>query len=125
MGISVETGATERTKILGQLQLVNESTNLAQTIAANGTITVPAGQSLVRVNAAGAVTGVILAAGTNDGDIVIVKVTSAAANTLTFAAKATSNVVGGAATSLAGLAAHMFIWDAIDAAWYQVGPLAN
>ncbi len=125
MTVSQETGATERTKIFGAVTFVAEDSKLVQAIAANGTITPVAGQSLVRTSAAGAVTGIIIAAGTNDGDLLIVLHTSAAANTLTFAAKATSNVMGGAAISVAGLSAHVFIWSSIDSAWYQVGPVAN
>ena len=109
----------------GMLTFIDESCKFVQAIAANGTITPPAGQGLVRVKAASAVTGIIIAPGTNDGDFLIVLCTQAAANTLTFAAKATSNVMGGAAVSLAGLAAHCFIWSAIDSAWYQVGTLIN
>lgn len=125
MGLTVEVGSVERVKIFGQLTFVDESSKLVQAIAANGTITPPAGQGLVRVSAAAAAAGIIIAPGINDGDFLIILNTSAAANALTFAAKATSNVMGGAAVSIAGLAAHGFIWSAADSAWYQLGPLAN
>ncbi len=126
MPFSTETGAIERTKIAGMLQFVDESTRLVQAVATGtAVITIPAGQSIVRLSAAAATTGASLPVGVNDGDILIVKLSTAAANTVTFAAKATSNVAGGAAVSIAGLAAHLFYWDAADTAWYQFGPLAN
>ena len=104
--------------VFGMLTFIDESCKFVQALAANATITPPAGQGLVRVKAASAVTGVIIAPGTNDGDFLIILCTQAAANTLTFAAKATSNVMGGAAISLAGQRAHYFIWSALDSAWY-------
>jgi hypothetical protein len=108
--------------------ILTQQTGTVQSVATSGTINTPranSGASVIRVTDAGAVTAVILQAGTVAGQIVIIICEQAAANTITFAAAATSNVAGGAATSLAGLAAHMFVWDAVTAFWYQIGPLAN
>lgn len=88
-------------------------------------ILIPAGSSVVRLTAAAAATGAALPLGTQNGQILWLVITTAAANTITFAASGTSNVAGGAAVSLAGLAAHCFVWDAVGALWYQVGPLTN
>ena len=92
------------------------------TVAANGT-----GLTETRIAPAGAVTGAILQAGTKGGQIIVVTNESAAASTVTFAAVATSNVAGGVTDSIAGLHAHMFIWDSLStpAAWFMVGPVAN
>ena len=96
-----------------------------QAIATGNTIVIPANQSVVRLTAGAAATGVIMPAGTTNGQIVILQISTAAANTITFAAAGTSNVAGGAGVSLAGLAAHALVWDATSELWYQVGPLAN
>lgn len=90
-------------------------------------IAVAPGFSVMRVSAAAATTGASLPAPTNPqfSQFLAVIVTSAAANTITFAAQGTSLVAGGAAVSLAGLAAHLFIWDCVGQLWYQVGPLTN
>lgn len=88
-------------------------------------ILIPAGSSVVRISAAAATTGATLPVGTLQGQILIIVITTAAANTVTFAAVGTSNVAGGAAVSLAGLAAHLFVWDTVTAQWFQVGPLTN
>ncbi len=126
MPISTEVGSTERVNLAGMVRLVDESSVLVQAVATGtAVITIPAGTSIVRLSAAAATTGASLPVGVKDGDVIIIKISTAAANTVTFAAKATSNVAGGAATSLAGLAAHMFYWDGPDALWYQMGPLAN
>lgn len=100
-------------------------TAAAVAIATGNTVAIPAGTSVVRLAPAAAVTGIILPAGTRNGQILWIINTSAAANTITFAAVGTSLVAGGAGVSLAGLAAHAFVWDAVGALWYQVGPLAN
>lgn len=88
-------------------------------------ILIPAGFSVVRVSAAAATTGASLPLGTLNGQILILIVTSAAANTITMAAAGTSNVAGGTTVVLAGLEAHTFVWDAVGALWYVVGPVAN
>ena len=81
--------------------------------------------SAVAISAAAATTGASLPVGTQQGQLLVIFITTAAANTVTFAAVATSHVAGGAAVSMAGLAAHMFMWDIVTLQWFQVGPLAN
>jgi hypothetical protein len=90
-------------------------------------ILIPAGFSYVTVSAAAATTGASLPAGLYHGQMLVIAVTSAAANTITFAAVATSNVAGGVTDSMAGLHSHVFFWNAVAAtpAWYMVGPVAN
>lgn len=79
----------------------------------------------VRISAAGAITGVIMAAGVKAGQVCAVICEQAAANTVTMAASGTSNVAAGATCVLSGLANHLFIWDATTALWYQTGPATN
>jgi hypothetical protein len=88
-------------------------------------IVIPPNQVVVRISAGAATTGASLPAGSVNGQLLIIEVTSAAANTVTFAAAGTSNVAGGATVSLAGLASHLFHWDATASLWYQIGPATN
>ena len=113
--------------IKGALAAINDAGILVPQALATGTagILVPPGSSHVKLTAAAAVIGATLPVGSFDGQLLFLTINTAAANTVTFAAKATSYVAGGAATSLAGLATHLFRWDATDALWYQVGPLTN
>lgn len=105
---------------------LNEGTATPQAVATGtAVIVLPPGQPIVRLTAAAATTGASLPLGTFNGQIIIIELSTAAANTVTFAAAGTSNVAGGAAVSMAGLAAHMFMWDATLALWFQIGPLAN
>lgn len=94
-----------------------------QTVTTGGTINT--NYNSVRVSAAGAITGMIMAPGVKAGQLCCIIVESAAANTLTFAAAGTSNVAGGATAVWAGLNAHLCIWDATTALWYQIGPVSQ
>jgi hypothetical protein len=80
------------------------------TIASNYTAT--------RVSPAGAVTGIILAAGVFPGQLCTVVNEAAAANTITFAAAATSKVADGVSSVIAGLTARTFVWDSSTSLWY-------
>lgn len=102
-----------------------QATGTVQTLANTNTVTVGQNQSVVRVTAAGAVTGIILTAGTQAGQLLYVIHEGSAANTLTMAASGTSNVAAGTTCVLSGLAAHIFVWDSITSLWYQVGPATN
>ena len=72
----------------------------------------------IRLSAAAAATGVILAAGTEDQQEVLLF--NESANTITFAAVATSNVANGTSASIASLTAMRLAWNAQAAtpAWY-------
>lgn len=110
---------------LQTLQLAMGTATAQAVATGTAAILVPAGTSVVRLTAAAATTGAALPVGTLNGQILIIVMTTAAANTMTFAAAGTSNVAGGAAVSLAGLAAHIFVWDNVGNLWYQAGPSAN
>ncbi len=95
-------------------------TNAAVAIATGNTIaTANIGKSVV--NPAAAVTGIILQAGTFDGQEVWVVNKAAAANTVTFnTTPATANVADSATEpAIAGLTARKFVWDATSALWYR------
>jgi len=81
-------------------------------IATSGTINT-AGLMFSKVTTAGAVTGVILQAGTQQGQPVIVVNTSA--NSITFAAVGTSNVADGVSDVIAANTSARYSW--IGATW--------
>lgn len=91
----------------------------AGSLATGGTIAVGA-LGIVRVNPAAAVTGAILAAGTHPGQVV--RVLNESANTITFAAVATSNVADGTTDVIAANQGATYVWDAEAAtpAWVHV-----
>lgn len=88
--------------------------------AGSGTIAT-AGVGVSRVAPAAAVTGVILQAGTNHGQRVTVMNESTGASSVTFATAATSNVADGVSTTIAGLTARSYVWNAVTARWYWGG----
>ena len=121
--------APDAIRMLGSIAMANDPAQGAsapQAVATgSATILVPTGTLHVTLTAAAATTGATLPQGTVDGQLLWITITTAAANTVTFAAAGTSFVAGGAATSLAGLATHLLRWHAPSALWFQVGPLAN
>lgn len=86
--------------------------------ATSGTIAT-ASLKVSRVAPAAAITGVILAPGTYDGQDVWVVNEATAANSVTFAASGTSNVAAGTAAVIAGAAASHFIWDSAVSLWFK------
>ena len=80
--------------------------------------TIPsAGIGLARCNPAGAITGVIVQPGTIDGQVLLIENSAAAANTITMAAAATSNVANGVTTVITGLQLAVLVWNASTARW--------
>lgn len=90
----------------------------APAIANNGTVTTT-NVGVARVAPAGAVTGIILQAGTGAGQMCTVINESAAANSLTMAAAATSNVADGVSCVIPGLTQKTFVWDFSTSRWYH------
>lgn len=104
------------------IELSNGTVNLLQSTTAaaltnGGTIT-SSGVGIARINPAAAVTGIILQAGTNQGQLVWVINEAAAANSATFAASG-SNVADGSGSALAGVTARQFVWDTSTSLWYR------
>ena len=89
-----------------------------QTIGAAGTI-LTAGRLIARVDAGGTGrTGVIMQAGTQDGQICIV--VNVGGETLTMDAAATSNVVSGTGCVLAAGSAALFVFDSTIGDWHAL-----
>lgn len=129
MGVNVFS-SPDQFQISGPVAMINDTNNpqnIAQAVATgSAVIAVPPGAVEVVLTAAAATTGASLPAGSFDGQLLFVTITTAAANTVTFAAAGTSKVAGGAAVSLAGLASHLLRWSVAGGGlWFQVGPLAN
>lgn len=74
-----------------------------------------------RITSAGAVTGVILEAGTAHGQNVYLSLDKDAVGSVTFAAEATSNVCSGVSAVLAAGEGALFLWDATDTCWTELG----
>jgi len=87
----------------------------AVVLASAGTISTGLA-SVSRVAPAGAVTGIILQAGTSPGQCCIVL--NESAFSITFAAAGTSNVADGVSDVIAAISARSFIWDSVTALWY-------
>jgi hypothetical protein len=90
---------------------------VAATLVTAGTITPVAGVVTLPVTMAAAVTGIIIAPGTADGQVCNIINTSAF--TLTFAVAGTSNVADGAGDVIAALSYAAFLWDATTSLWYR------
>ena len=91
----------------------------ATTVASSGTIDTTIYWQ--RITNAGAITGVILEAGTRHGQRVLISVDKDASGTVTMAAAGTSRVGTGTACVIAVGAAREFVWDNTDAIWCEIG----
>jgi len=91
------------------------TTNPVVTLTNGNTITT-ANLGISRVTNGGAVTGIIMQAGTVDGQVIIVE--NDAAATVTMAAAGTSNVANGVTCVIAALACCLFVWNSTTALWY-------
>lgn len=81
----------------------------AAVVTATGGTIQTAGLAISRVNPAGAITGVILQPGTINGQQIVV--CNESGNSITMAAKATSNVQSGVTNVIPANAAATYIWD--------------
>ena len=91
-----------------------------QTLVTGGTITT--NQHHARVTAASAVTGIIMASGTYDGQELTVLHTGAAASSITFATAGSNAASSHVATDyvISGLSCSKYVWEATTALWYPV-----
>ena len=90
-----------------------------QALSNGNTITPAAHFGTYPVSLTGAVTGIILAAGTNGGQQVAV-VNTSASNSVTFAASGTSHVADGTSDVIQPLQAATYTWDANTSLWYPL-----
>jgi len=86
-------------------------------IATSGTVDTSV--DLVRLAPAAAVTAVIMAKGTYNGQRCTIINTSIAASSITMAAAGTSWVADGVTTVIPGLRASNFHWSVPDQLWYR------
>lgn len=96
--------------------LAPTTSSSAPATASSGTIAT-AGLGVSRVSPAGAITGVILQAGTTTGQMCTV--INESANSITMAAAGTSNVADGVSCVIAANRAMWFCWDASTSRWYH------
>lgn len=94
-----------------------QTTGTAQSVTTGGTISLAPGVTIQRLTTAGAVTGVIMPAGTANGQHVMLFNTSG--NTITFAAAGTSRVADGASAVIAANTMKTFAWDGVGNLWYH------
>ena len=92
------------------------------TVISNGNTIAIANTRYIRVAPAGAVTGLILAAGTSivgepAQEVVII---NESANSITMAASGTSNVANGVSCVIAANTSRRLVWDAVTTLWYQI-----
>lgn len=88
----------------------------AASVASSGTITT-AGLDVSRVTTSGAVTGVILQAGTYAGQYCTV--VNESGNTITMAASGTSHVADGVSDVIAANSARRYVYDTGTSLWYK------
>lgn len=89
-------------------------------VITNGTTIATSGvSSVARVAPGGAVTGIILQAGTRDGQVCWVVNESTGASTVTMAAAGTSHVADGVTTVIAGLRSACFVYDTSASLWFR------
>lgn len=74
--------------------------------------------AMLRLNNGGAVTGIILEKGARHGQMLTLVNTTA--NSVTFAADATSNVFDGTNIAIAAKRACILVWDAVASLWVAV-----
>jgi hypothetical protein len=90
------------------------------TISANGQTIDTGGISFVALEGSAAYTGLILQAGSVDGQLMFL--CNYGSYPQTFAAYGTSNVADGIADVLAPYSSALFVWSFINSAWYRVTP---
>lgn len=120
-GVPTGSGVRGAVNIAGPLRSSTGGATI-QSINDNGTIALPTAgfNTKVVTSSAANKTGVILAAGIADGQTICV-INTTAANTITFAVPATSNVADGVSAVIPALRAMIFTWDATSARWYRQG----
>lgn len=89
----------------------------AATAITNGATITTTHVTIARVNPAGAVTGIIMQAGTISGQKCVVL--NESANSVTMAASGTSNVADGTGSVVAAKKAAAFFWDSSTSLWYN------
>ena len=122
--VQISTGQTVRSVIDGAGSKFYPVSNPADGTAATtitNSATIDSTVFWQRVTQAGAVTGIIIEAGTAHGQQVFVSVDKDAGGSATMAAEATSNVCSGTGSVIAAGEGALYIWDATDTCWSEFG----
>lgn len=98
-----------------KLDWYGESSTAA--VITNGSTIATAALASTRVNPAANVTGIILEAGSQASQVVVVL--NESAFTVTFAASGTSNVADGTSSVISAKRCAMFVWDSSTSLWYR------
>ena len=102
--------------LMGQ---ITPASATATTLANGSTITHNNCPIVFVTQATGAtITGVLMQAGSQNGQVCFIINNSTAANTITFAAAGTSLVAQGTAKILPGLGVTVMVWNARSSLWY-------
>jgi hypothetical protein len=96
---------------------VTEQVNYAVPTLSNGSTIPTLGLGSSVVTATANVTGIILQAGTQAGQYLVV--VNEASFTITFAASGTSHVADGATLAIPGNCARVFVWCSLTSLWYR------
>lgn len=111
-------GGTSRLSTVILAGPVSSPPATAQNLSTGNTITLPTTSRTKRLTATGgAVTGIILTAGTVDGQELVL-INAESSNSITFATAATSNVSNGTSCVIAALKALKLVWDATASRWF-------
>lgn len=96
-------------------------TSSASQALSNGSTITHTNAPVVFVDVSGglSVSGIILQAGTIDGQILVVCNVNGTLNA-TFAAAGTSNVANGTSASITALKANCFIWNSVAGRWFTI-----
>jgi hypothetical protein len=113
-----DSGVTATLQLLAGILALGQSATTPDP-GAGGTIAT-ASFGISRVTPAAARTGVILAAGTQPGQLVIVRNEASQANAITFAASGTSNVADGTNDIILGGQDALYEWSSAASLWIRV-----
>lgn len=122
--VSLVSDGVTKTRYTTGGSLFNPVSNPANTVAATtvaGSGTIDSTIYWQRVTNAGAISSIVLEAGTENGQFVYVTVDKDAVGSVTFAAEASSNVCSGTSAVIAAGEGALFIWDATDTCWVELG----
>ena len=119
-----DAGSTVTIQLLAGILALGQSSTTPDP-GANGTIAT-ANLGVSRVTPTAARSGIILATGTQPGQLIVVQNEGSQGNSLTFAASGTSNVSDGANDIILGGQSGLFEWNSAQNLWFRVGnPLVS
>lgn len=106
-----------RINLQGRMASPYSAADGTQTLINDATVTLPIASRIKRLTTAGAVTGIIMPVGVEDGQVI--DLLNISANSITFAVVATSRVADGASAIIAALTRMTLIWDVTSETWFH------